>query len=506
MLVSAAIAGCGLDTLGIGAGDAGTVAATSTGASSATAGTTTGLSGPTEDLPAASTSAGESTTGPAAACGDGRVDPGEVCDDGDLDAFDGCQASCTPTQAVKLYGGGYSSFTCATMYSGDSARCWGNNAYGQLGYDFFDPMAGAADHAIGDVPAELPQDDAVWFPGQIVEFAPGDDHNCVLLGDGHVYCWGASELGLLGLGKSFDPPTVLWDSEDPGMRRVPLAATALHIGSGRHGTCAILAGGTLQCWGRNQAGQVGDGTLDVIGDDEAPVVVAFAPDVQIVQVVGGEGHTCVRTQLGAVWCWGAGDRGQLGNGDVAPVLAPGDGKVVALGLDTTAIAAGYAHTCAIHAFGAVRCWGANSYGQLGRGNGFDQGGTPQTIPDNTGHDVDLGDGEVAAQVVCGAEHTCARTSQGDVFCWGRGEQGQLGHEDLENFGDEIGESPAGRGPVELGEAAVELSVGAYHTCALLVSGAVRCWGRSNLGQLGQGSVANIGDQRGSMPPPDVPYF
>ena len=223
------------------------------------------------------------------------------------------------------------------------------------------------------------------------------------------------------------------------------------------------------------------------------------------RITTGNAHACAVLATGALECWGYNHYGQVGSGSIS-IRVTSPEVVTGLGATVAAVATGDMHTCALTTTKRVLCWGQNDHGQLGRGNGVDQGGTPQTIPDNTEHDVDLGDGEVAAQVVCGAEHTCARTSQGDVFCWGRGEQGQLGHEDLENFGDEIGESLAGRGPVELGEAAVELSVGAYHTCALLVSGAVRCWGRANLGQLGQGSVANIGDQRGSMPPPDVPYF
>ncbi|MEM9490544.1 MAG: RTX toxin, partial [Myxococcota bacterium] len=136
--------------------------------------------------------------------------------------------------------------------------------------------------------------------------------------------------------------------------------------------------------------------------------------------------------------------------------------------------------------GAVRCWGSNWYGQLGYGNFLPIG--DDELPSSAG-DVVLGG--TVEKLAVGGYHNCALRSDGAVLCWGGNWFGQLGYGNIDHIGDN--ELPAASGPVAVGAAVVQLSAGVYHTCALTDSGAARCWGRNDHGQLGYGVSGNIGD-------------
>ncbi len=176
-----------------------------------------------------------------------------------------------------------------------------------------------------------------------------------------------------------------------------------------------------------------------------------------IQVVAGLFHTCAATRRGRVHCWGFNNQGQLGNGSVqvqhSPVASPSID-------DAIAVTAGRTHSCALRATGVVLCWGDNLRGQLGDG---DDEQTRQALPVPV---VGLGD---VAQVDAGGEHTCARQTGGRVFCWGNGQDDQLGLERMSS------RAPI---PVDLPEPARAVSAGWRHTCALLESGRVVCWGRA----------------------------
>jgi alpha-tubulin suppressor-like RCC1 family protein len=227
--------------------------------------------------------------------------------------------------------------------------------------------------------------------------------------------------------------------------------------AGRHHSCAVLSDGSAQCWGANEAGQLGDGTLDtrphagpVVGVEKARAIAA------------GGGHSCALREDGTVVCWGHNDRGQLGDGGregrPQPTLVRGVSGAVEL-------AVGFEHACARLSGGEVKCWGANESGQLGV----------------TGDDALLAvtvKGLVADEIGAGGAHTCAR-SGGVVRCWGKNDKGQLGDG-----------TTRGRGRPEkvrgLDDAA-QLGVGKFHTCARTKAGAVTCWGWNVDGQLGDGT-------------------
>jgi len=165
----------------------------------------------------------------------------------------------------------------------------------------------------------------------------------------------------------------------------------------------------------------------------------------------------------------------------------------------TAISAGGFHTCALLSSGAVKCWGFNHYGQLGlgRGNsrGDEDGEMGAALPV-----VDLGSGVTVTAISAGRFHTCALLSSGAVKCWGDNAYGQLGFGDMNSRGDEDGEMGAALPVVDLGSGVTvtAISAGGYHTCALLSSGAVKCWGDNANGQLGFGDTNRRGDEDGEM--------
>ena len=269
---------------------------------------------------------------------------------------------------------------------------------------------------------------------------------------------------------------------------------------GSNHTCAVLASGSVRCWGWGEAGQLGYGNTENIGDDETP---ASAGDVDVggtvVQIAGGTYHTCALLDTGKVRCWGRGTSGQLGYGNIESIgddEAPASAGDVDIGGTVTQIAAGWVHTCALLDTGNVRCWGGGdgtdyNSGQLGYGNKMAIG--DNETPASAG-DVNVG-GPVS-QVTAGSEHTCALLNTGDVVCWGYGLYGRLGYGSHESIGDD--EHPSSAGIVNVGGTVVQITAGVYHTCALLDTGNVRCWGGDHeigesYGQLGYGNTDAIGD-------------
>jgi alpha-tubulin suppressor-like RCC1 family protein len=342
--------------------------------------------------------------------------------------------------------------------------------------------------------------------------AAGDRHTCALLGDGTVKCWGSNNVGQLGLGDLFSR------GEEPGemgdrLPAVPVAgATPVHaLVAGALHTCALFDDATLQCWGPNHHGQLGQGDTQSRGDDPGEVGASLTPvdlgaGEQITALAAGWGHTCALLAGGSVKCWGLAWNGELGQGDTEsrgddpgemgddlPAVDLGPGAVV------TALAAGLDHTCALLVGGVVKCWGRNNQGQLGQGDTESRGDDPGEMGMGL-HAVALGAGRTATALVAGKFHTCALLDDGSVKCWGGSERGQLGQGDTESRGDGPGEMGDALPAVDLGAGRVVLglSAGYAHTCALLHGGSVLCWGENWDGQLGQGDAEHRGDDPGEM--------
>jgi alpha-tubulin suppressor-like RCC1 family protein len=186
-------------------------------------------------------------------------------------------------------------------------------------------------------------------------------------------------------------------------------------------------------------------------------------------VAGGTHHMCAITNSGGVKCWGNNLYGSLGDGTIVERHTPVD--VVGLSANVISVGGGWGHSCALLRWGEVRCWGSNGYGQIGDGTSRTRY-TPVTVSG-----LDYG----VVQLSVGLWHSCAVLSSGGVRCWGAGENGRLG-----DGAEEVRRIPVDVVGLSSGVAAV--GAGGAHTCALLHSGGVKCWGVNNFGTLGDGTT------------------
>lgn len=192
----------------------------------------------------------------------------------------------------------------------------------------------------------------------------------------------------------------------------------------------------------------------------------------VAAVAAGGQHACALTDGGGLRCWGDNTYGQLGDGTTTQRATP----VAVIGLPSAvvAVAAGGNHTCALTEAGGVKCWGSNRYGQLG--NPGARGGLfPNPQPTDV---VGLDSGVIA--IATGGVHTCALTKAGGVKCWGWDRRGQVGNS--ETCSNSICATPRDVDGLASGVTAID--AGDEHTCALLGTGALKCWGNNQFGQLG----------------------
>ena len=282
------------------------------------------------------------------------------------------------------------------------------------------------------------------------------------------------------------------------------------LAAGAMTTCALGAGGVLKCWGDNANGELGRGNTETLGDQPGELGDALGPidlagDLNVFAVAAGGAHTCAAS-LDGVRCWGYNGDGELGLGDSQNRGGhPGDmGSAlpfVDLGQNflPTAIAAGFRFTCAVSTYGTLKCWGDNTWGQLGLGDGENRG-------DGAGEMgsllplVELGASMKVTAVTLGDLHACALSTTGQVKCWGNNDDGQLGLGDTNARGRDPGEMGAALPFVDLGtgETVSKVLAAGARTCALLGSGKLKCWGENLTGELGLGDTLNRGTLPGQM--------
>jgi len=199
----------------------------------------------------------------------------------------------------------------------------------------------------------------------------------------------------------------------------------------------------------------------------------------------GMSHSCAIIDNGSVVCWGYGSTGQLGNGNTTNSATPVLVHSLGNGRTAIAISAGAEHTCAILDNGSVSCWGSGYEGRLGNGDSL-----TKLTPTLTSS---LGIGRTAVAISAGDYHTCVILDNGSVSCWGRNPSGQLG-----NGGNTVKNAPTLTSSLGSGRTAIAISAGEEHTCVILDSGSVSCWGWGYYGQLGNGAN-NLGVYSPSPP-------
>jgi alpha-tubulin suppressor-like RCC1 family protein len=270
-----------------------------------------------------------------------------------------------------------------------------------------------------------------------------------------------------------------------------VAAPRATLGAGSLHTCALLSGGGVNCWGDNRQGQLGNNSTTA---SSRPVAVVGPAGVStlngVTALAAGWFHTCALVSAGGVNCWGDNRQGQLGNNSsstnsATPVAVVGSGGVGLL-TGVTALAAGQSHTCALLSSGGVNCWGFNIYGQLGNNNYGGWSRWPVAVVGSGG--VGLLTGVTA--LTAGQYHTCALLSSGGVNCWGFNGNGygQLGNNTTTNSSSPVAVVGVGGTGTLVG--VIALAAGESHTCALLSGGGVNCWGFNYYGQLGNNTTTN----------------
>jgi len=276
--------------------------------------------------------------------------------------------------------------------------------------------------------------------------------------------------GVLPAGMSFDTGTGVFTGAAAWNFR------ATQVGAGDIYNCALVTDGTVKCWGWGWGGRLGNGST---ADSGAPVTVSGISTATALSV--GSDYSCAVLANGTIKCWGDNGQGRLGDGTTTSSSSP----VTVSGISTAvAVSAGNTHTCAVLANGTIKCWGDNGNGQLGDGT-TSSSLTPVTVSGIS----------TATSVSVGGYHTCAVLANGTGRCWGFNNLSQLGtglHGNSYSSPQQIvaSGSIADASPAVLG-GITRIAAGFTHNCALLNSGAVKCWGGNYSGELGTGGTPSV---------------
>lgn len=272
---------------------------------------------------------------------------GEPGDNGVCNPEDCCNVDCeNQTSPVdQLTGGGW--HTCMLREDG-TVMCWGNNYYGQIGVGYRNASGGVN-----------PIDVTLYGGHTARQLSAGGFHNCAILDDGSVACWGYNQDGTLGDGTYSDRyvpvPTLSFGPD----------VTAELLSSGYYHTCALLSDQSISCWGSNEYGQIGNGEIDgTIGISTPYSVPEFSSGSNASLVRAGGHATCVVTTDGELFCWGYKALKGVTNANSyisTPTHIPHQGTNV------TDVSVGGYHTCSLLENGSVMCWGRNDFGQRGLG-------------------------------------------------------------------------------------------------------------------------------------------
>jgi alpha-tubulin suppressor-like RCC1 family protein len=309
--------------------------------------------------------------------------------------------------------------------------------------------------------------------------APG---YCALSATKAVYCWGINTRW------QFGASTPANGSNVPLLTTVP-NLDAMSRGGGNDHMCGLI-GTSARCWGRAEAGMLGNGVL-APGTFSAPVTVSGG--IAWSSITVSQLSACGVSSTGQGYCWGSNQKGEVGSvsislgGTTSAASTATTPHLIDGGLTFKSVVAGWRHACGIVASGTAYCWGDNSSLELGIGSDT----TTQRTP------VPVFGGLKFVMLALGARQTCGITTTHDAYCWGTNGTGQLGDGTLTDRGVPtlvlgglrfayIATAPGFSDALVV---PVTLQGGSAHTCGLTEQGAAYCWGYNGWGQLGDASIA-----------------
>lgn len=335
-----------------------------------------------------------------------------------------------------------------------------------------------ADTTSTDGPADTSSSSDSAFDGgggtQVTQLAAGGGHTCAIKTDGTLWCWGTNDRGQLGSDLGNDHHTPIQIAE--------IGTAAKQVSAGYNFSCALKTDGTVWCWGAGNIGQLGDG----LGTDSTAPVQVTALGTNVASVVSDHDglHSCAIETDGSVWCWGGNAYGQIGNGTITNALSPV--HVTAFGADAgaptfVAVTASFGVTCARGSDASLWCWGSNSEGQVGTGNntgpnmcsGYACANTPYRVTELGGTVKGVANGDL---------HTCAIEGDDSLWCVGLDTNHELG------VVEDAGLSFSPLHVTTLAGAVKAVAAGSEHTCAIETDGSLWCWGDNNAGQVGVGTT------------------
>jgi alpha-tubulin suppressor-like RCC1 family protein len=319
--------------------------------------------------------------------------------------------------------------SCAVV-NGGPLKCWGGTFGGVIG--------SPNDNYVS--PTVVP-----GLEQGVRKVSVGTSTACALTDDGRVECWGGYYSGVVEV-----------TGLPPGI--VDIACGAPYFDH----TCVITASGGVKCWGSNNFGQLGNGATTPSFTYQYDIVDVIDLPPAATSVSAGSNDTCAITLGGQLSCWGMARYGELGNGTFVSSDTPT--QVTGFETGTLAVAAGEEYSCAISALGAVRCWGWVA-----------DGTNDSAVP------LDIG-GVGRATAISADGAACALTSDGALKCWGTNVFNQLG------TGTTQSSYTTAVTPVGMSAGVVAVAVGEYNACAVMETGAVKCWGS---GGGGAGSAPTV---------------
>ncbi|WP_372735878.1 RCC1 domain-containing protein [Nocardioides sp.] len=365
--------------------------------------------------------------------------------------------------------------------SGGAAYAWGSGGDGQRG----DGTLGA----IQSTPVAVTTSGTPMGDKTLTAISAGDSHSLALASDGAVYAWGRGDSGQLGNGSTAtttqSTPVAVITSGTPMADK-----TITAIAAGAKHNLALDSAGAVFAWGRGNGGQIGNGTVPTARTLPAAVTTAGTPmeGKTITAIAAGTLHNLALDSQGAVYAWGTRSSGRLGNGTtsgtqstpvaVTTVGTPMEGKTI------TAIAAGSAISLAVASDGTVYAWGSGSGGKLGNGTTTATQSTPVRV---TAVGTPM-DGKTIIEVAAGTDHCLALASDGTVYAWGAGSNGQLGNgTTTAPQSTPVLVTSAGT-PME-GKSITTIAAGSFNSYALSSDHLAFAWGSATTGALGNGTTA-----------------